>query len=524
MIALKSAVFSALLVLILSGSPRLARASEAADLAVPSQIVLTAEARTLFERGVSAAKKSPPNWNLAITSFSQAQDAQPLAAAFPPLLFNLGRAHAEAGHEMAALYWLQAYIVAAPDAQNMGAVRELVARERAALEAKIATILDYALRATEQFPPGPAREWAAGYVENVYARFEALTRRDIASAIQRRPADASYLWQEYGRMLAALGDIASALAVVDKIPSRTPIKPWPASAAPAASVYALPAYTGRRDDVRLAILDALESSGADDARLRATLAAFDNPDLSLKWQAQRALRQNRPAEASVLVGNIASADVRDELLQTVVDHYLDVDWKNPSRFSLARDAVSKISTPQGRARATVSLIYMALSADDAAAARAVAQAARNASPQADLPFLIDIVLDNRAVLSPYTRSLGYLIVSLVHHVLRGEFEDARRVGDAARRDLKDEELMNFGDVEPRVFAHALATRISGLLSQRKLEAARSAAARFPRAACDGDVSRSVTRNRWLALRNHIATLQRFADTYAANTSGCSPPA
>lgn len=516
MTAVKSAIFSAALLLIFCGSLRLAGAADAADPATPSGIVLSPQARALFERGAAAAKKSPPDWRLAIDSFSQAEEAQPLAGAFPPLLLNFGLAHAGAGHEMAALYWLQAYLVAAPGAPNAAAVRDLIARQRAALETKIGAILDSARRVVQQFPPGPAREWAAGYVENVYARFEALIRRDIATAIRRRPADESYLWQEYGRMLAALGDITGALAVVEKIPNKAAIRPWAASAAApgyvyAPPTYALPTYTGRRDDVRLAILDALDSGDADDARFRAILKAFDNSDLALQWQVQHALRQNRAAEATALAGNITSTDIRDELLQNIVDHYLDVDWKNRSRFSLARDAVAKISTPQGRARATVSLIYMALSIDDAAAARAVAQAARDASPQANLPFLIDIVLDKQAVLALHVHSQGYLIVSLVHHALRGEFEEARRVGEAARRDLKGEELTKFADVESRVFAHALAARISGLLSQRKLEAARSAAARFPRAACDGDVSRSLTRDRLIALRNHIAALQRIAD-------------
>jgi hypothetical protein len=54
------------------------------------------------------------------------------------------------------------------------------------------------------------------------------------------------------------------------------------------------------------------------------------------------------------------------------------------------------------------------------------------------------------------------------------------------------------------------------LSQRKLEAARSAAAQFPRAACDGDVSHSLTPNGVVALRNHIATIQRIADEEIAS--------
>ena len=488
--------------------------ASAIDLSAPSQIVLSPGARTSFERGLAEAKKSPPNWNAAISHFTAAQQAQQDAITFPPLLLNLGLAHAKAGHEMAALYWLQAYLLAAPAASNAASIRELIARQRASVEDKITTIFDHARRVVQQFPQGASREWVVDYIDTAYARFLALTKRDITTAIQLAPAHESYLWQEHGRMLARLGDISGAIAVLDKIPARAriPIRPW--SAASPAGPWTRSAPIGRRDDVRLAIADALERNGDAGPQLQTILAAFDDRDLSLKWQVQHTLRQKRPAEAMALVGHVASTDSRDQLLESIVDHYLYSDWKNPSRFSLARTAIGKISTPQGRGRATLALMISYLALDDPASARADAQAVQTSWPQAEVPLLVHIILDDRDVLSRVAYSLPRVRTFIRYHALKGEFHEARRVAETARRQLKGDELANLEETEAFELTWALRKRIPALLSQGRMQAAQDASAQFPRDDCDIDI-RGFALMTWVG---RVDMLRRIAEEQLARGS------
>ena len=81
------------------------------------------KARQAYERGLIAAEQEA--WEVAIQCFTEAQKA---AEREPRVLYALGLAHAKAGHKAEGITWLRAYLDAAPQAPNAGAVREEIAR------------------------------------------------------------------------------------------------------------------------------------------------------------------------------------------------------------------------------------------------------------------------------------------------------------------------------------------------------------------------------------------------------------
>ena len=125
------------LVLCIGASPLVAQAPKPMD----------AAAKEPFDKGLIAAQKQ--EWDLAIKYFSQAQAADSNSQS-PTILFNLGLAHAKAGHEVAAIYWLHAYIAAAPDAPNIDQVKVEIQRLTVATGAKIQKIFQTALAGAAQ--------------------------------------------------------------------------------------------------------------------------------------------------------------------------------------------------------------------------------------------------------------------------------------------------------------------------------------------------------------------------------------
>ena len=97
-----------------------AAASRSAD-ATPQEI------ETLVQQGLAAANAS--DWQTAILRLTQ---AHLLAPDNPAPLYNLGLAHARADHPTAAMAWLEAYLAAAPQADNSRQVRAEIARLRQA--------------------------------------------------------------------------------------------------------------------------------------------------------------------------------------------------------------------------------------------------------------------------------------------------------------------------------------------------------------------------------------------------------
>jgi len=91
-----------------------------------------------YQQGVGAVRQQ--DWDLALQQFLTAQAADPYS---PPILFNLGLVSEKIpGHQLRAIAWFQAYLLAAPTAADAGAVRGEVGRLEAAYEDGHRTILN----------------------------------------------------------------------------------------------------------------------------------------------------------------------------------------------------------------------------------------------------------------------------------------------------------------------------------------------------------------------------------------------
>ncbi len=172
---------------------------------------LPPEAQKNFERGLAAVQQQ--EWGLAVRYFTEAEKAAPTS---PAILFNLGLAHAKAGHELAAVLWLHAYLAAAPQADNAAAVRKEITRLEVATEAKIAKIFKAALEAAEKILDQAARsntlDWIAMY--QAYAG-DIEGARQSKKLVGQDVGDAQ--WSCYGRWLGWTGDFSGAQVALNNV-------------------------------------------------------------------------------------------------------------------------------------------------------------------------------------------------------------------------------------------------------------------------------------------------------------------
>ncbi len=77
----------------------------------------------LYNAGLEAAQRE--DWRLAIAYFTAAHQRAHLE---PRYMYNLGLAHARAGHEVAAIAWLSTYLLAEPHAPNRSAIWTQIAQ------------------------------------------------------------------------------------------------------------------------------------------------------------------------------------------------------------------------------------------------------------------------------------------------------------------------------------------------------------------------------------------------------------
>src|SRR3989338_2043642 len=174
---------------------------------------LPPEAQQAFERGMAAAKQEA--WDVAAKYFEETQKTAPVA---PSALFNLGLAHAHAGHELAAIAWLRAYLAVSPSAENATAVHTEIERLKAAARSNVAKIFQAAAEAARQLPDEAAQSVALTLVSASQAR-----TGDIAGAQATVQPDAtedderSYLRALYGKTLAEAGDLAGARQILNQL-------------------------------------------------------------------------------------------------------------------------------------------------------------------------------------------------------------------------------------------------------------------------------------------------------------------
>jgi hypothetical protein len=105
------------------------------------------DAETLYRAGLAAAERA--DWRAAIAYFTAAHQRAHLV---PKYQYNLGLAHARAGNEVAAVAWLAAFLVAAPDAPNRGAIWSQIAELEAQARQEAEPIWAAAVKAVEALP------------------------------------------------------------------------------------------------------------------------------------------------------------------------------------------------------------------------------------------------------------------------------------------------------------------------------------------------------------------------------------
>ena len=109
-----------------------------------------------LDEGLAAARQQ--QWAVAIRHFLKAQNARPTA---PEVLFNLGLAESKVpGRALRAMAWLQAYLLAAPNAANAEAVRTEIANLKVRVEGAIEKLVAQAKQQAGQFSGDNNRRFA----------------------------------------------------------------------------------------------------------------------------------------------------------------------------------------------------------------------------------------------------------------------------------------------------------------------------------------------------------------------------
>ncbi len=128
-----------LLVLLAPGPARAQSAGQAQDIRMAEAL------NTRLREGLEAVKQS--DWATATERFTQ---AHLIAPEHPVPLYNLGLAQMSAGNPTAAIAWWEAYLVAAPNADNASRVRAEIARLRQAAVEDIRRYFERARTALEE--------------------------------------------------------------------------------------------------------------------------------------------------------------------------------------------------------------------------------------------------------------------------------------------------------------------------------------------------------------------------------------
>lgn len=158
------------------------------------------------------------DWAAAVEALSRADRTEPLA---PSILLGLGSAHAGAGHELAAMAWLYAYLTIAPTTEaERSRVMDDIVRLQVLAEARIRRILQEGADALEDI--GETDPLRAARVQQL-ALTGALVIGDLPGAqamVLRAAADPTrrdQMWTDAASALAADEDFAHAIDAAGNI-------------------------------------------------------------------------------------------------------------------------------------------------------------------------------------------------------------------------------------------------------------------------------------------------------------------
>lgn len=199
-----------LLIMLCAAAVLLAAAQETTPPALPP------EAQQAFDRGLKAVQQQ--EWDLAIRYFTDANTTAPYAST---VLFNLGLAHARAGHELPAIAWLQAYLAATPQAPNAEAIRAEIERLKTVTQGKMNTIFQTTIADAQQLDPskGDLDDSAlicvvvcqayVGDVEGAIATYKlANSQKEVST---------SQCWSLFSEELISNGDLEGAQEALENV-------------------------------------------------------------------------------------------------------------------------------------------------------------------------------------------------------------------------------------------------------------------------------------------------------------------
>jgi hypothetical protein len=187
---------------------------------------LPIEAQKAFERGLIAADQQA--WELAIGYFAEAQKS---AERDPGVLYSLGLAHTNAGHELAGAAWLRAYLSAAPQSSNADAVKKEIVRLEDIAKANTKKIFEAALAASHQTPSDEMRKQRLFYIFTWQIYVGDLdggqkTQKEAADLWVALSSDEaaevklfldSLVWEWHVRYLAKVGEVQKAQEALSRV-------------------------------------------------------------------------------------------------------------------------------------------------------------------------------------------------------------------------------------------------------------------------------------------------------------------
>jgi hypothetical protein len=172
-------------------------------------MALPAEAQKAFSSGQAATRQK--RWDTAIEYFAKGQQS---AKTNPQVLLNLGMTHGKAGHDLAGIVWLHAYLAAVPGAADTAAVRQEIARLELANQARMAGVIQQAVNRAMKTEDTIKRKWLLGVICTTEA-----ASGNIAGALKLLPSFQalggtlrnSDLWKQYLVSKAQAGHVQFAL-------------------------------------------------------------------------------------------------------------------------------------------------------------------------------------------------------------------------------------------------------------------------------------------------------------------------